>query len=681
MAKKTLQLRRDTEANWTSNDPTLAEGEMGVETDTLLMKLGDGATAWTALDYFSAVPSQSEYARMTIATSSTDDIGSSTVWTLANFDTEDFSSAGIVCDTSAGNHKMTVTKAGVYQVNAALYAGNFLTGSPFVIDIYVDGVKVSETFDWQTKNDTVKCATISDIVQLDEGSYVQVYCRGLAGDPAYVTATIEKRNFFSMHRISNVVDTPTDGVPYFAKLSMLTPTIGSSYGVVTFDTELDPWTIATTTTITPTKAGYYQVAAHMSGMQGSTTTKKASAIRIYQDAAIIAQNGAWVPTATSDKLFGPACSTIVYSDGTADFTLQAQDDIGLTEEVQLTVIKIADYIGNDTIADQPTFERTTLTDMKDTWTQIADLATYGTGMLTIRLKGAISGLIAPVADETVLQLTVNGSDDTIWDWGGQQERMGNAAGQANNVAQKYVPLTGHSSASNWELKNGYVDGEWRVRYDSSRTDPFSITGEAMIGLDTADYGHKRWRIQAGADNVSLTPATIDLKIAARGGQTLTDGSGGDAVFNGIVQVEHHRIANPIGTDATPDDYRLQWVNQEIKTAVTPPTAFTALDLPALSSEYARRIGARRAMVWLMPIGLTAQNIEFRPQDFPTSATDWLYLPAASLFGGGTTGVTVDVGHAGLVMLPTDADGIIEWKSTQASESTTLVIVAVQLIGD
>jgi len=46
-----IQLRNDTAANWTSNDPTLAVGEIGIETDTDLFKLGDGATAWTALGY------------------------------------------------------------------------------------------------------------------------------------------------------------------------------------------------------------------------------------------------------------------------------------------------------------------------------------------------------------------------------------------------------------------------------------------------------------------------------------------------------------------------------------------------------------------------------------------------------------------------------------------------------
>lgn len=46
-----IQLRNDTAANWTSSNPTLAQGEIGVETDTRLMKVGTGSTAWTSLSY------------------------------------------------------------------------------------------------------------------------------------------------------------------------------------------------------------------------------------------------------------------------------------------------------------------------------------------------------------------------------------------------------------------------------------------------------------------------------------------------------------------------------------------------------------------------------------------------------------------------------------------------------
>lgn len=46
-----IRHRRDTAANWTSNNPVLEAGQLGLETDTLKIKFGDGTTAWTSLSY------------------------------------------------------------------------------------------------------------------------------------------------------------------------------------------------------------------------------------------------------------------------------------------------------------------------------------------------------------------------------------------------------------------------------------------------------------------------------------------------------------------------------------------------------------------------------------------------------------------------------------------------------
>ncbi len=47
----TIQIRKDTAGNWTSNNPTPAAGEWCYETDTKYIKIGDGSTAWTSLVY------------------------------------------------------------------------------------------------------------------------------------------------------------------------------------------------------------------------------------------------------------------------------------------------------------------------------------------------------------------------------------------------------------------------------------------------------------------------------------------------------------------------------------------------------------------------------------------------------------------------------------------------------
>jgi len=46
-----IQIRRDTATNWTSANPILAQGELGLETDTLKVKAGDGSTAWNSASY------------------------------------------------------------------------------------------------------------------------------------------------------------------------------------------------------------------------------------------------------------------------------------------------------------------------------------------------------------------------------------------------------------------------------------------------------------------------------------------------------------------------------------------------------------------------------------------------------------------------------------------------------
>jgi len=50
--KVQMQQRRDTAAGWTSANPTLLNGELGFETDTKKVKIGDGSTAWNSLNYY-----------------------------------------------------------------------------------------------------------------------------------------------------------------------------------------------------------------------------------------------------------------------------------------------------------------------------------------------------------------------------------------------------------------------------------------------------------------------------------------------------------------------------------------------------------------------------------------------------------------------------------------------------
>ncbi len=50
-----IQLRRDTAANWASSNPVLRAGEVGIETDTLKFKIGNGSSTWTQITNYANV--------------------------------------------------------------------------------------------------------------------------------------------------------------------------------------------------------------------------------------------------------------------------------------------------------------------------------------------------------------------------------------------------------------------------------------------------------------------------------------------------------------------------------------------------------------------------------------------------------------------------------------------------
>jgi hypothetical protein len=49
--KAVIQIRRATEAEWIEYDPILHLGEPALSTDVYKVKLGDGKSCWSKLDY------------------------------------------------------------------------------------------------------------------------------------------------------------------------------------------------------------------------------------------------------------------------------------------------------------------------------------------------------------------------------------------------------------------------------------------------------------------------------------------------------------------------------------------------------------------------------------------------------------------------------------------------------
>lgn len=64
-----FKLRNGTAAEWTSANPVLLKGEIGVETDTRKYKVGDGTLAWSSLSYYiEGVLARGQASKMTSGT-------------------------------------------------------------------------------------------------------------------------------------------------------------------------------------------------------------------------------------------------------------------------------------------------------------------------------------------------------------------------------------------------------------------------------------------------------------------------------------------------------------------------------------------------------------------------------------------------------------------------------------
>ena len=138
-AYTTIQLRRDTASNWIATNPILAVGEMGIETTTLKMKIGNGVTPWVSLPYASSPPAHntelvSHYASFDAAVTA---LGStpttlyldvaSTMTATTTVPTTLSIQASINGTITKGSGSLTINgpfSAGLYQVFSGFSAGN-----------------------------------------------------------------------------------------------------------------------------------------------------------------------------------------------------------------------------------------------------------------------------------------------------------------------------------------------------------------------------------------------------------------------------------------------------------------------------------------------------------------------------------------------------------------------------
>ena len=192
----TIQIRKDTAGNWTSNNPTPAAGEWCYETDTGSLKIGDGSTAWISLKY-KIWPLSRSRATRTTAQSFPDSTP-----TIIIYNTKVFDNLGEYDETTG---VFTATNAGYYQVNASLLSDSaaWAVNEFWVIELFKNGVLYSRGVYRQA--DAIVTAnfgsTFSDMVFLNATDYIDMRIRHNQGAPVN-NITTAVYNYFSVHRLS-----------------------------------------------------------------------------------------------------------------------------------------------------------------------------------------------------------------------------------------------------------------------------------------------------------------------------------------------------------------------------------------------------------------------------------------------------------------------------------------------
>jgi hypothetical protein len=97
-----IQLRRDGAQQWANVNPTLAQGELGIEIDTGRIKIGDGVTSWNQLKYERPIEAETNTAN-----------------TLVKRDADGGFAAGAITATLIGNASTATRLANARQISLA----------------------------------------------------------------------------------------------------------------------------------------------------------------------------------------------------------------------------------------------------------------------------------------------------------------------------------------------------------------------------------------------------------------------------------------------------------------------------------------------------------------------------------------------------------------------------------
>ena len=159
-----MQQRRDTAANWTSANPTLLAGEIGIESDTNKIKLGTGSASWTALGY-TTWSQVSAYPLVNADIASAAAIAYSKLATLTSGNIVLGSSANVATSTAVTGD-VTISNAGVTAIATGVIVNADINASAAIVDTKLATIatagKVSNSATTATDSNTASAIVARD---------------------------------------------------------------------------------------------------------------------------------------------------------------------------------------------------------------------------------------------------------------------------------------------------------------------------------------------------------------------------------------------------------------------------------------------------------------------------------------------------------------------------------------
>ena len=383
MSGTIFKIRRDTASNWSSENPTLSAGEMGLDQTNNFIKMGDGTTAWNSLAQFTQNIENVEDLVGAMVTSNTETFISVT------YDDSDGTLDFVVpvldedtLATDSATHLATQQSIKAY-VDSAISGGDldFIADSGGALNIVLDSETM--TFTGGTGIDTVGSGntlttSIDSTVTTLTGSQTltnktltsPVLNTGISG-----TAIKDEDNMASdsathlatQQSIKAYVDSQVDTADTVAELGDINITSAADGSMLLYDTDNSEWidnVMSGDATMADTGAVTFATVNSNVGSFGSTTA--IPVLTVNAKGLVTAASTASITTALtvgadsgSDDTVALATDTLDFSGGTGIDTTVSNNDISIAIDSTVATLAGTQTLTNKTLT-TPTITSATL---------------------------------------------------------------------------------------------------------------------------------------------------------------------------------------------------------------------------------------------------------------------------------------------------------------------------------